>query len=129
MMELKRPNSDLVDACNTYSKTLLDFQSKVYAFVLKELKEVEAIKTRSPVLPEGETKVVARILKQEYVDLKGKETDMVWLAKSSKPVEDIAYIQSKTEEIHSLAEDFRNLITILNDGQEPEELQEPSGTQ
>lgn len=40
------------------------------------------------------------------------------MMKPPKPVEDIGYIQSKTEEVQSLAEDFTKLIALLTENQD-----------
>ena len=62
--------------------------------------------------------IVKQILNKEYKDLRGKDTDLVWMMKPPKPVEDIGYIQSKTEEVQSLAEDFTKLIALLTENQD-----------
>ena len=68
-------------------------------------------------MPEKQDEIVKRILSRDYKELRGKDTDVVWMMRPSKPVEDIGYIQSKTEEIQSLAEDFKKLIAILSENQ------------
>lgn len=63
-----------------------------------------------------------KILNKEYSELRGRDTDLVWMMKPAKPVEDIGYIQSKTEEIQCLAEDFKKLIALLSDNQDDGEV-------